>query len=171
MYVGDSDWQTLVADIVKQPGSIALLQAGETQGLRWEIGQIGQVLNPEQVLLFVPFGLWNDEKETEDLYSVFRAWAGKCLGTRLPRKIGQSCFIYFVANPAWQAHVLDRDQGTPHDHALADFLKGIQQNAYLWPRRSARNWTVLNVILLLVLLSLLCIVPMLIVALVFLTKG
>lgn len=79
---------------------MAIVQAGETQGLRWELQRIGASLQAEQVILFVPFGLWCLPKSREKLYSSFRDWAQEDLGTELPQQIGHSCFIYFTAGPS-----------------------------------------------------------------------
>jgi hypothetical protein len=146
MYVEDDDWQTVVADLLNQEGSAAILQAGETQGLRWELHRIGRVLQPEQVLLFVPFGLWARPATREKLYTEFRSWAEECLGTRLPRKIGHSCFIYFTSDPEWQAFTLEKDDIVPEEHELAEILQAIQHNRALWPRRGITIWKVLGAI-------------------------
>ena len=49
MYVGDDDWQIVVSDLLRRPDALAVLQAGETQGLRWELSRIGSDLKPDQV--------------------------------------------------------------------------------------------------------------------------
>lgn len=148
MYVEDDDWQIVVADLLSHEGAVAILQAGETEGLRWELHRIGQELQPEQVLLFVPFGLWARPSTREKLYTQFRSWAEECLGTKLPRKLGHSCFIYFTSDPEWQAFTLEKDDEVPIDHPLADILEAIQQNRALWPRRGITVWKVLGVLLL-----------------------
>ena len=71
MYVSDDDWQDVVLELLDRRGSIAVLQAGETEGLRRELSQIGQGLAPEQVLLVLPFGLWDKRKPSEEKYRTF----------------------------------------------------------------------------------------------------
>ena len=105
MYVGDDDWQAVVSHLLNRPDTLAVLQAGETQGLRWELSRIGCDLKPDQVLLFLPFGLWSNRRRREKQYDAFRAWAEECLPVALPDRLDGSCFIYFTgANGGHGAH-------------------------------------------------------------------
>jgi hypothetical protein len=87
--------------------------------------------------------------------TAFRAWAEKCLGMRLPRKLGHSCFIYFTANPDWQAHTLEKDDAIPEDHQLAEILDAIQDNKALWPQTGITFWKIVPMVLLVLLLGVL----------------
>jgi hypothetical protein len=153
LYVGEADWQSVVADLLCRPNAVALVQAGDTQGLRWELQQIRETLRLDQVLLFVPFGLWDLPPVREERYRHFRSWAQSGLGATLPEQIGDSCFMYFTADPDWHAHPLTKDQEAPVSHALFYILEALRADRSLWPRGkfSARKFLIaLFIILLLV---------------------
>jgi hypothetical protein len=78
VYVGDDHWQNLITDLLSEPGAVAVLRAGETQGLRWELQKIGGMLSPSQVLLFLPFAMKGSRANRDARYGAFRAWAGEC---------------------------------------------------------------------------------------------
>jgi hypothetical protein len=135
MYVGHDDWQAVVHDLLNRPHAVALLQAGETQGLRWELSRIGRDLKPEQVLLFLPFGLWARGKTREKQYATFREWGEECLRAELPDQIGNSCFIYFSSEPRWQAHLLNTREEVPPKHQLWPILKALQKERAFQPKK------------------------------------
>ncbi len=134
MYVGDADWQAVVADLLRKRQSIAFLQAGETQGLRWELTRIGQELHAEQVILFIPFGIWFGRRKRDELYNEFRIWAEECLPTRLPEEIGKARFIYFTTvGLGWRAHLLMRKGKIVARHPLWPVLESLQKTKSIWP--------------------------------------
>jgi hypothetical protein len=133
MYVSDDDWQTVVADLLGRRDTLAVLQAGETQGLRWELSRIGRDLKPGQVLLFLPFALWHRGRARERHYAAFRAWAGECLPVALPERIGNSCFVYFSPDRSWRPQVLTRRQQVPQHHPLRYVLEELQRDRAFWP--------------------------------------
>ena len=147
MYVEDDDWQLVVATLLEEPNGIVLLQAGETQGLRWEFQRIRKSLRAEQVLLFVPFGLWHPARDAAERYSDFREWAASDLDAELPDEIGASSFLYFSSKDSWVPHILKRDDKAAN-HPLAKLLGEIQRTQPLWPRRtSVGNWLLLLAVL------------------------
>jgi hypothetical protein len=135
MYVGtDDDWQQVVTDLLRRPGAVAVIQAG---GPRWELAAVARTLRPEQVVLFVPFGLWVWGAERERLYDEFRAWAETCLPTRLPDYLDESsCFVYFTADqPGWGAHLLTGGAGrVAPRHPLGPVLKTLRDTGGFWKR-------------------------------------
>ncbi len=140
MYVGDGDWQAVVSELLHRPGSMAVIQAGETQGLRWELGKVGRGLHPEQVLLFVPFAIWLKGWKRAAVYAEFRGWAEECLPTRLPDDLGASCFLYFTEGKAgrWRAHILHPTGELPEDHSLVRVFAALRGVTPLWPGSSGQ---------------------------------
>ena len=111
-----------------------VLQAGETQGLRWELTRIGQELHAQQVILFIPFGIWFGRRKRDELYNEFRIWAEECLPTRLPEEIGKARFIYFTTvGLGWRAHLLMRKGKIVARHPLWPVLESLQKTKSIWP--------------------------------------
>src|SRR5262249_7211842 len=133
MYVADEDWQTVVADLLSRARTV-VLQAGETQGLRWEVERVGQAMKPEQVLLFVPVRLGNSNGP-EASYSRFREWARASLPADLPEKIGDSFFVYFEGKRPWTAHALRGQDPALERHSLREVLR-----EFLKDRAFRRRW-------------------------------
>ena len=153
MYVGDDDWQAAVGP-AEWRDALAVLQAGETEGLRWELGRIGCNLKPEQALLFLPFGLWNNGRG-EQHYRDFREWAEDCLPVTLPKRLNGSCFIYFTGTSQgrWRAHVLHPSEPIVPRHPLWPILERLLgQNAF-FPRwfslKGTLGWTLAVIAILL----------------------
>jgi hypothetical protein len=157
MYVGDDDWQAVVSDLLNRPNTLAVLQAGETQGLRWELSRIGCDLKPEQVLIFLPFGMANNYRSAEQ-YSAFRAWAEECLPVKFPARLNSSCFIYFTAadRGTWQAHVLRPREPIAPRHPLWPILERLLKQQEFYPKWFSLKGT-LGLLLAFFALLLLCI--------------
>src|SRR5262249_39956898 len=80
---------------------LVVLQVGETQGLRWELGQVTGRLSPEKVLLYLPHRLKVSRRKRERAYQAFRAWASELFPGGLPDAIGDSYFVYF-SGTSWR---------------------------------------------------------------------
>jgi hypothetical protein len=156
MYVSDADWQTVVADLLARPGAMAVLQAGATSGLRWELNVAGRLLQPDQLLVFVPFALEKSARARTEQYAAFRGWAAECLPeARLPERLPEKTrFFYFEREPAWQPSALQRQSRVSRQHPLAVILAGIQDHWHeMTPSRFFGGNPILLVVLSLVVVA------------------
>jgi hypothetical protein len=154
VYVGDDHWKDLITDLLSERGAVALLRAGETQGLRWELRKVGKMLSPGQFLLFLPFALTGTRATRDARYAAFREWANECFPAELPEKIDDVCLFYFDKKPEWKTHVVEKKGAIPLGHPLAPILERIQANKALWPSRFfdwKRDWWLLLILLPIVL--------------------
>ncbi len=137
IYVGDDNWQDLIADLLLDRGAVAVLQGGIAGGLRWEMEAVGSVLRRDRILLFLPFGLhWSRSRRDAD-YSAFRHWANHCFAPELPEEIGgDDFFLYFTKT---RTLFLDPSEPIPRRHALQDILIDLEANHSLRPWRLV-NW-------------------------------
>src|SRR5205814_1123904 len=93
IYVGDDHWQDLIKDLLSDRGALAVFQAGGTKGLRWELETIAAMLQPEQILMFLPFGLhWSSYRRNAG-YAGFQDWADSCFPAPLPDTLEASNFF------------------------------------------------------------------------------
>jgi hypothetical protein len=125
MYVDNEVWQEVVEDITSK-AQLVVLQAGETQGLQWELRKVGDTISPERVLLFVPFPLKG--RDREEAYSRFRAWAQTCFPGVLPERIGNAFFLYFESAPSWRANVVEGPASLFPNHPLHSTLVQLAQD-------------------------------------------
>ncbi len=95
-YVGDHEWQGVVGGLIEHAAGI-VLEAGRSDGLRWEIERVVLRAVPTKVLLVLPS--WPNE------YAAFRAWANAILPRPLPEEMPTSRLMTFAAG--WQPHPLD----------------------------------------------------------------
>lgn len=136
IYVGDDHWQDLIADLLNDRDSLAVFQAGDTKGLRWELETIAAKLRPEQVLIFLPFALHWSYGRRDAGYTAFRAWANECFPAELPAAIkNQVYFFYFTSTPAWKTRVVEPQVRIPQAHPLNAVLKDLESSKSLQPWR------------------------------------
>jgi len=134
MYVGDDEWQSTVLDILSRCKAV-VLRGGQTEGLRWELGEVVRNMNPRQVLVVVP------RKAAQ--FDAFRQWANTILPTPLPDKIdGQ--FIMFADD--WTPVVLNRQRTLKSwfRSFLAPFRAGVALNDTMAPFLSRLDQTEWN---------------------------
>ncbi|HEV3145052.1 MAG TPA: hypothetical protein VGZ47_14270 [Gemmataceae bacterium] len=151
MYVGDDDWQSVVSDLLARPGSMALLQAGETAGLHWELHTAGEMLRPDQLLIFLPFAFEPSDRACGSKYRAFRSWASECLPAAvLPEKFPEKTrFFYFNRRPGWEVHTLQRASKVSDQHPLAEVLVDLQRDwGLLRPKRRTPRWLLVSLLLL-----------------------
>lgn len=131
MYVGDDEWQSTVLDILGRCKAV-VLRGGQTEGLRWELGEVVRNMNPRQVLVVVP------RKVAQ--FDAFRQWANTILPTPLPDKIdGQ--FIMFADD--WTPVALKRQRAVKSRlrSFLAPFRAGVALNDTMAPFLSRLDQT------------------------------
>jgi hypothetical protein len=144
MYVDNEVWQEVVEDLTSK-AQLVILQAGETQGLQWELRKVGNTINPERVLLFVPFAL--KRRDREEVYGRFRAWAQTCFPGPLPERIGKVFFLYFECAPfpccplrraavSWITHALQGPSTLALNHPLHSTLAQLARDKAFNPRAS-----------------------------------
>jgi len=110
VYVGHDSWQQQVTDLMQCAGAVLVAAGGRSEGLRWEVDQATFVVEPERLLIFVPFG--SSPKPSiqscsrQAIYDKFRRWAQQVFPKGLPAEIGDSCFIYFTSD--WTPCLLPR---------------------------------------------------------------
>jgi len=140
VYVGDDHWKDLVMDLLSDRGALAVLQAGGTRGLKWELEAVGSMLLPEQVMLFLPFCLYRSRGRRDDAYYTFRAWANKSFPAELPRTIDDDeYFFYFTSKPTWKTRVVEMETLVPKAHPLRKVLTHLNTSNTLRPWRLT-NW-------------------------------
>ena len=139
IYVGDDHWQDLIKDLLSDRGALAVFQAGGTQGLRWELETVAAMLRPEQILMFLPFGLHWSRRRRDARYAAFHAWAGPCFPAPLPDIVeADEFFCYFTSRPAWKTRVLRPGIRPPERHPLTAVLTDLQKG------KGLRRWTLFN---------------------------
>jgi hypothetical protein len=156
MYVSDDDWQAAVSDLLARPGSVALLQAGETAGLHWELHTAGETLRPDQLLIFLPFAFEASDRACEKKYGAFRSWATECLPeAALPEHFPEKTrFFYFSRRPTWHVYTLQRTSEIPEKHPLADLLFDLQRDWGLLKRKQQTpRWLLVSLLVLVVVFT------------------
>ena len=139
IYVGDDHWQDLIKDLLSDRGALAVFQAGGTKGLRWELESVAAMLRPEQILMFLPFGMHWSPRRCAAGYAAFHAWAGACFPAPLPDSLqAGEFFCYFTSRPAWQTRVLRPGIPPPERHPLGAVLTDLQKG------KGLRPWTLCN---------------------------
>ena len=124
IYVRGRDWQDVVADLMGRAKGV-ILQAGQTEGLRWELEKVLRHVSPHQLALFLPF-VAKAKASRQDQYAQFREWIGPEWRSRLPETIELSFLLAFDAEgrPFW---VDKMAAGQLHDHPLAPALERLSK--------------------------------------------
>lgn len=79
MYTSGDEWQDTVTDLMSRSQLVAL-RAGETRGFWWEVQQAVKLVDPQKILILIPF----DEKQ----YEAFRRKANEYFRRPLPSYAG-----------------------------------------------------------------------------------
>jgi hypothetical protein len=108
IYVRQGDWQELISDLMGKSAAV-ILQAGVSEGIRWELEQAVQLLRPGQLILYLPMrGRWFTSERLGE-YAVFREWANRFFRKPLPEKMGSACIVYF--DEEWTPYLLEAGHG------------------------------------------------------------
>ena len=120
IYVGDDNWQDLIKDLLSDRGALAVFQAGDTKSLRWELTLVAALLRPEQILMFLPFGLhWSSGRRNAS-YAAFQLWAGTCFPAPCPTPSNQACSsATSPRSPSGKRASSSRKESPPRDTLLA----------------------------------------------------
>jgi hypothetical protein len=103
LYAADEAWQTTVDDLTAGAG-VVLLQAGESEGLAWEVHHVVALGAPERVILSLPLAAKRRKRSRAERYEAFRRMFGDVFPRPLPESIGHCQFAYFDAD--WNALLL-----------------------------------------------------------------
>lgn len=157
LYVGDDDWQLVVTDLLSRPGAKVILQVGETQGLRQEVGFLSRYVRPDHVILFVPFP--NNVlpsrrgRDREKLYAGFRQWAQTCFPAELPELIGKAFCLFFASQARWDARLLKGPKTLPESHPMRPALERLTEEAAFGGRQRF-EWLLLSLLLFIIMVLL-----------------
>jgi hypothetical protein len=108
MYAADEDWQETVDELTARAG-VVLLQAGESEGLAWEVRHVIGLDAPERVILSLPLHAKRAEPSRQERYDAFGRRFGDAFPRPLPDAIGHCQFLYFDAD--WTPRLLG-ERGT-----------------------------------------------------------
>jgi hypothetical protein len=128
IYVPNESWQ---AEIRKYFSSSRLIifRAGKTEGLKWELEQMVQMVNPRKVVMIVP--------ATDEDYAGFIQWANRILPERLPLDFPSSRIIVF--DEKWKPSYLK--PGMTLTDSFSPFLRqnGISVKETFWEKFLEHN--------------------------------
>lgn len=145
MYVDDAHWQeTILYEL--QRAQAVVMQPAPSDGVRWELCHIRQLVNPHRVL-FCLISYWRNPESFENLWNVVI----QTMGVNLPRIIPylpQPTFVYFDSQ--WNPNVQQMSykdpllwpitsDGADLHYSLAPFVEGMQTGKHQPPRPP--RWT------------------------------
>jgi hypothetical protein len=103
LYAADETWQVTVDELTARAGAV-LLQAGESEGVAWEVHHVVALGAPERVILSLPLAKKRRESSRRKRYDAFRRRFGDVFPRPLPEAIGHCQFAYFDAD--WTPRLL-----------------------------------------------------------------
>jgi hypothetical protein len=96
LYVTDDQWQEKVLEMVKK-SELVVWTYGDTEGLRWEIARLVEIVPPEKLVIAMPF--WDKKMAVRKaIWQQARDLLGKNFKTPLPENVGDSLFLTFDQN-------------------------------------------------------------------------
>jgi hypothetical protein len=116
MYLSDDEWQAEVEDLVRRAAAI-VLQPDATEGTRWELGKVAQLVDPRRLLIIVP----NPEMRPLG-YARIQALTAKSLSSPLPTDCSRADAFIFDDAGRPQPIVFGRRVGK----ALQPFVEQVQ---------------------------------------------
>ena len=137
VYVGDANWKDLVTDLMVN-SQFVVLQAGATEGLKWELGKILENVSPDKAMIFLPyehhylpFSLrWLDRNASRKCqFFSFKQWADKVLPKSLPDTPKSSFAIQFLED--WQPDLIVPKMAFG-DRKVATPVRSIAKSFFLW---------------------------------------
>ena len=103
LYAADEEWRETVDELTARAG-VVVLQAGESDGLAWEVRHVIELNAPERAILSLPLHAKRTEPSRQDRYDAFRRRFGDDFPRPLPEAIGHCQFAYFDAD--WTPRLL-----------------------------------------------------------------
>jgi hypothetical protein len=161
-YADDVEWTDTVADLTARAGVI-VLQAGQSEGLGWEIEHVLGLHQPERVLVALPVQGSRGEPTREEAYNAFRRAFGHLFPRPLPPTIGTSRVLSFEADwtPRLHGHRgssrVEAVPGSPGERR-ARALRALdwefgRLRVLLWIKAAALVFLVIVIVLLFVMAS------------------
>ncbi len=99
LYVNDDEWQGKVLEMVDK-ADMVVWTYGSSEGLKWEISRLIEIVPPEKLILAVPY--WDKKpKEREVIWQDARTRLTPVFSKPLPDKASNSLFVAFDAE--WNA--------------------------------------------------------------------
>jgi hypothetical protein len=125
MYAADEDWRETVDELTARAG-VVLLQAGEGDGLAWEVRHVIELDAPERAILSLPLHAKRTEPSRQERYDAFRRRFGDDFPRPLPEAIGHCQFAYFDAD--WTPRLLG-ESGAPLPAGDSERAKALRRLA------------------------------------------
>jgi hypothetical protein len=110
MYLPDDEWQAKVQQLSGE-ARLVIVRVGQSEGLRWEIGELVRQDNPVKLLFLLP--------ARPAHYAAFRDWADRVLPVPLPEVAPAGRLLMFGSD--WRPTVLPRRATLKR--SLAPFLE------------------------------------------------
>jgi hypothetical protein len=93
LYVNDDEWQDKVLEMVEK-ADIVLWTYGSSEGLKWEISRLVEIVPPEKLILGVPY--WNKKlRDRQDIWKDALTRLNPVFSKPLPEMATDSLFITF----------------------------------------------------------------------------
>ena len=128
IYVPNESWQDTIHDFLQKSKCI-IFKAGKTEGLKWELKEIVQRVNPLQIVMIMPI--------KDDDYSSFIQWANAIMPKAFPKDYPSGRMIVFDKN--WDPSCLPL--GRTLTKSLAPFFQqnGISVKETYWEKILEHN--------------------------------
>jgi hypothetical protein len=136
MYAADEDWRETVDELTARAG-VVLLQAGEGDGLAWEVRHVIELDAPERAILSLPLHAKRTEPSRQERYDAFRRRFGDDFPRPLPEAIGHCQFAYFDAD--WTPRLLG-ESGAPLPAGDSERAKALRRLAREFKIASSQLW-------------------------------
>ncbi len=147
-YVDDRSWrQTVLQSLIAS--RLVIIQAGTSDGLRWEIANAFRLLRPEQLVLLLPYGLRERSPRRRDEYERFRVWTQGFLPQPLPDEILDSFLVAF--GPDWEPRLVSTGRDASRDSGRLPgdpFLEALGREFASTPKKDALTNAIFAAVLL-----------------------
>jgi hypothetical protein len=128
IYVANEKWQATILEIFKK-AKLIIFRAGKTEGLKWELIQLLEIVNPLRLLMIMPV-------KDEDYFS-FIQWSNTIMPEAFPVIYPSSRMITF--DEAWSPLCLP--QGQTLSDSFAPFFRqnGLSVKQTFWEKFLEQN--------------------------------
>ncbi len=93
LYVTDDQWQEKVIEMVAK-SEMVIWTYGDTEGLRWEISRLVEIVPPEKLVIAMPF--WDKKmSDKKVIWQHAKESLSSNFNTSLPETVGESLFLMF----------------------------------------------------------------------------
>lgn len=99
LYVSNETWQETILTLLRN-ARLVIFNAGKSEGLRWELNQIIQSVNPLKLLLILPI--------RDDVYADFIMWGNDILPCKFPNEYPSKRLVVF--NEHWIPEYLNNQK-------------------------------------------------------------